>query len=80
MSIERDDRDDVTGVGADSSEGGGTHGGLAIGRTTGMGAGIAQGGTPGADEEGGAAKGGAKGGASKKGASKGGAAKGKRRR
>jgi hypothetical protein len=35
----------------DDSEGsGGTHGGMAIGRTTGMGAGIADGGTPGPDE------------------------------
>ncbi|MFL6253700.1 MAG: hypothetical protein ACJ74T_01630 [Pyrinomonadaceae bacterium] len=46
MSIERDDRDDAAGE--DSV--GGTHGGLAIGRTTGMGAGIADGGTPGAGE------------------------------
>jgi hypothetical protein len=42
MSNERDDRDDAAG--------GGTHGGLAIGRTTGMGAGVARGGTPGVGE------------------------------
>lgn len=63
MSSERDDRDDSnTGGGA------GTHGGLAIGRTTGMGAGVAKGGTPGAGDTDG-------GGTSKGGASKGGASK-----
>ena len=53
MSSERDDRDDLTKSG-DGDEGAheGTHGGLAIGRTTGMGAGIAKGGTPGAGESG----------------------------
>ncbi len=58
MSSERDDRDDLTtGGGEDEGDAGveGTHGGLAIGRTTGMGAGIAKGGTPGAGESGGEA-------------------------
>jgi hypothetical protein len=59
MSSERDDGDDLTtsGGGEDEGDAGveGTHGGLAIGRTTGMGAGIAKGGTPGAGESGGAA-------------------------
>lgn len=58
MPNERDDRDDAAGEeistpGGEAGvvdEGGGTHGGLAIGRTTGMGAGIAHGGTPGPDE------------------------------
>jgi hypothetical protein len=49
MSSERDDRDDLNEGGEDSGVEG-THGGLAIGRTTGMGAGIAKGGTPGAGE------------------------------
>jgi hypothetical protein len=58
MSSEREDRgDSTTGGGEDERDAGveGTHGGLAIGRTTGMGAGIAKGGTPGAGESGGAA-------------------------
>jgi len=57
MSSEHDDRDDSTtgkDEGADASGESahveGTHGGLAIGRTTGMGAGITKGGTPGAGE------------------------------
>lgn len=51
MSIERDDRDPAAGDDPEGEDsGGGTHGGLAIGRTTGMGAGIAGGGTPGPDE------------------------------
>jgi hypothetical protein len=56
MSSEREDRgDSTTGGGEDERDAGveGTHGGLAIGRTTGMGAGIAKGGTPGAGESGG---------------------------
>lgn len=54
MSSERDDGDEETGGGTESrprGEGGGTHGGVAIGRTTGMGAGVATGGTPGPDED-----------------------------
>lgn len=49
MSSERADRDDAADGGTEG-EGSGTHGGIAIGRTTGMGAGIADGGTPGPDE------------------------------
>src|SRR5215208_3854412 len=50
MSSERDDRDDAAGGGTEGGGGeistgegsaGGTHGGAAIGRTTGMGAGVA---------------------------------------
>jgi hypothetical protein len=44
MPRKRVDRDAATGSG-------GTHGGVAIGRTTGMGAGLKKGGTPGAGEE-----------------------------
>src|SRR4051812_20931346 len=50
MPSERDKRNDLN---AGSESGEGTHGGLAIGRTTGMGAGINRGGTPGASESGG---------------------------
>ena len=50
MSSERDDRNTPDGGDTEGEGSGGTHGGLAIGRTTGMGAGIADGGTPGTDE------------------------------
>lgn len=47
MSSKRDERDDSNAGGGE-----GTHGGLAIGRTTGMGAGVKKGGTPGAGDAG----------------------------